>query len=260
METYLQLAREAARLAGDRILEALEGGRTEVRYKGPRDPVTVVDEACQEIIRQHLVGACPGFGFWGEEGGARSRGEEWCWIVDPIDGTRNFSRGYPMVAVSIALQRAGQVVLGVVHDPIRREVFSAVRGQGAFRNHQRLEVSPTSQLGEALLVTGFAAGLEIEHALFSRFERASQGVRRDGCASLNLCYVACGRLDACWHLGLSPWDVAAGALLVEEAGGMVTDCAGRPFTLEGRQLVASNVRLHRQLVEVTRDSISAESC
>ena len=166
------------------------------------------------------------------------------------NGTKNFSHGYPVCCVSIGLEIAGQVVLGVVYDPNRDELFTALKGQGAHLNGRRIAVSEVADLGEALIITGFARSSEAQFQLLAELERRSHGIRRDGSAALNLCYVAAGRLDAFWESGLAPWDMAGGGLVLLEAGGMLTDLGGRPFGLRNRQVLATNVRLHRQMVEV----------
>ena len=243
------LARELAQEAGEEIARWLGRG-VEVRYKGPANPVTEVDLRCQALIRERLLTAAPDHGFLGEEGDSHQLDADHLWIVDPLDGTKNFAQGYPVVAVSIALQHLGKMVVGVVHDAARRETFSAVRGEGAVLNGSPIRVSDRARLQESLLVTGFASEVPVQYDIFRALEERTLGVRRDGSAALDLCAVAAGRLDAFFQLGLSPWDVAAGALIVEEAGGMVTDYRGGPFRIEGRQLLASNVKLHRSILDV----------
>jgi myo-inositol-1(or 4)-monophosphatase len=252
MSQWLEQAVQAAQAGGELIREALQRGGTAVRYKGPANPVTEIDEASQALIRGRLLASNPEHAFLGEEGGGMPSHEaEWMWVVDPLDGTKNFAHGYPHVCVSIALQQSGQSVLGVIHDPMRLETFTSVRGQGAFLNHRPISVSRTDSLRHSLLVTGFAAGHEAEHQLFSSLEIASEGVRRDGSAALNLAYVAAGRLDGFFQLNLSPWDVAAGALLVQEAQGTVTDYFGGQWNCNCRQLLASNTHLHRAMLDHT---------
>lgn len=249
MEKWLEQAVFAARQAGRCIRAAWQSGGAEVHYKGRFNPVTEVDLQSQRLIRDYLIGLNPDHDFWGEEGPRLQRHSPYVWIVDPLDGTKNFAHGYPHFAVSIALEAEGQVHLGVVHDPVRDETFTAVRGRGAWLNERKIEVSPTESLERALLVTGFGAAAEVDYDIFLALEKPTEGVRRDGSAALNLSYVACGRLDGQFQLNLWPWDMAAGALLVEEAGGMVTDYAGGPYDLRGRELVASNVRLHKAMLE-----------
>ena len=246
---WVAQAREAAQEAGEEIARWIGRG-VEVHYKGPSNPVTEVDLRCQKMIRDRLLGANPEHGFLGEEGDSCGLERDYVWIVDPLDGTKNFAHGYPLVAVSIGLQCRGRMVVGVVHDATRRETFSALRGGGAFLNGAPIKVSEQAALEDALLVTGFGGGLEVEYDYFVALDKACQGVRRDGSAALDLCAVASGRLDGMFQINLSPWDVAAGSLLVEEAGGMLTDYQGRPFRVDGRQVVASNVKLHRAMLDV----------
>lgn len=246
---FLEEAVEAARRGGQVIRSAFVRGGVDVRYKGWANPVTETDEESQRVIREFLLGCHPDHGFLGEEGTPTSHQGDWRWIVDPLDGTKNFAHGYPHFCVSIALEHCAQVVLGVIYDPLREELFRASRGGGAFLNERSIQVSRCQDLGRALLATGFALKAEVEHAACRAVEIESEGVRRDGSAALGLAYVACGRLDGFFQLALSPWDVAAGMLLVEEAQGTLTDYRGGRAELQGRQLVASNSHLHRALVE-----------
>lgn len=253
VEVWLQQAVEAAREAGAVIREHL-GRPRQVRYKGPSDPVTEIDLRCQELVRARLVGANPSHGFLGEEG--IDEAGEFVWIVDPLDGTKNFAHGYPVCCVSIGLERAGRILLGVVYDPNRDELFTAIAGQGAQVNGRPIQVSEVAELAEALIITGFARASDAQFELLADLERRSHGIRRDGSAALNLCYVAAGRLDAFWESGLAPWDMAAGGLILQEAGGMLTDLGGKPFNLRDRQVLATNVRLHRQMVEAIAPRLS----
>ncbi len=254
VEVWLQQAVAAAREAGAVIRENL-GRPRDVRYKGPSDPVTEIDLRCQELVRSRLLGANPTHGFLGEEEGGDVPGDA-LWIVDPLDGTKNFSHGYPVCCVSIGLEVTGKVELGVVYDPNRDELFTSIRGQGALLNGRPIQVSEVADLADALIITGFARASEAQFDLLADLERRSHGIRRDGSAALNLCYVAAGRLDAFWECGLNPWDMAAGGLILEEAGGMLTDLGGKPFNLRDRQVLATNVRLHRQMVEVIGPRLS----
>ena len=255
MNEELEAALEAAREAGDVLRDGF-GLPPEVKYKGEVDLVTETDERAEQIIREALVGAYPSYGMLGEEGGETAGDEDVRWIVDPLDGTTNFAHGLPMFAVSIALEKAGEVVLGVVHDPMGRETFVAERGRGARLNDEGISVSDTSELVRALVVTGFPYERDEVPAavdLFGRFATRAQGMRRLGSAALDLCYVAAGRLDAYYERGIHAWDVAAAGLILEEAGGRVTDYRGRPFEMEGPEMVASNGPLHPALVELTRE-------
>ncbi len=249
LQRWTEQAVDAAHRAGRIIRAAWLRGGTDVQYKGRFNPVTEVDLESQSLIREILLTYNPDHDFLGEEGAPRESGSDFQWIVDPLDGTKNFAHSYPHFGVSIGLQYQGRVVVGVVHDPMRGETFSAWRGGGAQLDGTSITVSSTAQMERALLVTGFAQATPVDYDIFQSFDRVSEGVRRDGSAALNLCYLACGRLDGYFQRNLSPWDVAAGSLLVEEAGGMVTDYAGGRFQLDGRRLLASNVHLHREMVD-----------
>ncbi|MBX3168589.1 MAG: inositol monophosphatase [Candidatus Eremiobacteraeota bacterium] len=248
LQRWTEQAVEAAQRAGRIIRAAWLNGDTEVRYKGRFNPVTKVDLESQRLIREVLLTYNPTHDFLGEEGTPHESGSEFQWIVDPLDGTKNFAHGYPHFGVSIGLQYQERIVIGVVHDPVRGETFTACRGGGAFLAGRPIQVSSTDTLERALLVTGFGTATGRDYAIFQSFDEVSEGVRRDGSAALNLCYLACGRLDGYFQRNLWPWDVAAGVLLVEEAGGMVTDYGGGRFQLDGRQLLASNVHLHGDMV------------
>ena len=246
---------EAAEAAGE-ILRSGFGREQAVRYKGEVDLVTEVDERAEEKIGGILREAFPDYGILAEEGGATAGGGEYRWIVDPIDGTVNFAHGLPAFCVSIALERAGEIVLGVVHDPIAEEVFVAERGGGATLNGRSIRVSGTDELIRALVATGFPYDRDTMPAaldLFGRFAVLTQGVRRIGSAALDVCYVAAGRLDGYYERGVKPWDIAAGVLILEEAGGKATGFRGEGLDLEGLEIVASNTALHPSIVDVTRD-------
>jgi myo-inositol-1(or 4)-monophosphatase len=251
----LEVAVSAARRAGE-VLRSGFGGELAIRYKGEVDLVTEVDERAEQVIREALLGAYPTHGMLAEEGGGQVGEEDARWIVDPLDGTTNYAHGLPVFAVSIALERAGEVALGVVHDPMRDETFVAERGGGATLNGEPIRVSETEEPIRALVGTGLPYDREAMPGaleLFGRFAGLTRGMRRLGAAALDLCYVACGRLDCYYERGVWPWDVAAGSLLVTEAGGMVTDYRGDASDLEAREVVASNGRLHAAMVELTRE-------
>jgi myo-inositol-1(or 4)-monophosphatase len=208
------------------------------------------EQAATALIRARH----PGDDILAEEGGAERHGSERRWIIDPLDGTTNFAHGFPWFAVSIALEVSGEVVLGAVFNPHTHELFVAERGRGATLNGRSLHVSPTADIGKALLATGFAYDHKVSarnnYSQFERFQRAAQAVRRAGVASLDLACVAAGRFDGFWELQLKPWDVAAGVLLVEEAGGRVSDYAGAPMPLDRGQILASNGLLHARMQEI----------
>lgn len=253
MANELEVALSAARRAGE-VLRAGFGAEHAIRYKGEVDLVTEVDEEAERAIREELLGAFPAHGMLAEEGGAQTGEEDARWIVDPLDGTTNYAHGLPFFAVSLALERADAVVLGVVHDPMRDETFVAERGAGATMNDEPIRVSETEEPIRALIATGLPYDRErIPEALelFGRFAELSRGMRRLGAAALDLCYVACGRLDGYYERGIWPWDIAAGSLIVQEARGKVTDCRGDALDLCGREVVASNERLHPAMIEQT---------
>lgn len=252
MARELEVAVAAAEAAGE-VLHSGFGREQTVRYKGEVDLVTEVDERAEAVIGEVLREAFPAYGMLAEEGGRRQGEGDSRWIVDPLDGTTNYAHGLPIFAVSIALERAGEVVLGVVHDPMRGETYLAERGGGATLDGEPIRVSDTDEPIRALLVTGFPydrADMRAAVGLFGRLTELTQGVRRLGAAALDLCYVAAGRLDAYYEKGLHAWDVAAGSLIIKEAGGRITDYRGRELDLEGREVVASNGLLHPVLLEV----------
>ena len=257
MNGELEAALGAAKAAGEVLRDGF-GARRQVRYKGEVDLVTEMDERAEGIIKEALLGAYPSYGMLAEEGGTLHGEDDARWIVDPLDGTTNYAHGLPVFAVSIALEKAGEVVLGVVHDPIGEETYVAERGRGARLNGEPISVSDTDELIRALVVTGFPYDRDDVPAaldLFGRFSMLAQGMRRLGSAALDLCYVASGRLDAYYERGIHAWDVAAGSLILQEAGGRITDYRGDPFELETAELVASNGPLHPALVELTDEHV-----
>jgi myo-inositol-1(or 4)-monophosphatase len=248
-----EAARSAAREAGEVLREGF-GWQHSVRYKGEVDLVTEVDEEAERVISEILLGTFPAYGMLAEEGGALAGEEDARWIVDPLDGTTNYAHGLPIFAVSIALERAGEVVLGVVHDPMWEETYAAERGRGATLNGEPIRVSGTEEPIRALIATGFPYDrAEMPEALdlFGRFAALTRGMRRLGSTALDLCYVAAGKLDGYYERGIWAWDIAAGSLILEEAGGKVTDYRGGELDLEGREIVASNGALHPAMIELT---------
>jgi myo-inositol-1(or 4)-monophosphatase len=226
-------------------------------YKGGVDLVTEADMASEKLIVSRLRAAWPQHDIVGEEGTRDTHGGSFRWYVDPLDGTTNFAHNYPFFCVSLGVERDGELVAGVVYDPVRGETFAAALGHGATLNGHPIRVSDVAGLEDALLVTGFHYSIrerpEPTLTLFREFLMRAQGVRRDGSAALNLCYLACGRFDGFWEARLSAWDMAAGVLIVREAGGVVTDFAGGPFRLDGRQILTANPPLHAAMRSLIAD-------
>jgi len=256
---FVSKAAAIAREAGARLREFYAQG-VETEYKGDVDIVTVADRTVEKLIRTRLGEVFPDHGVYGEEGTRERMEGEFRWYVDPLDGTTNFAHGFPQFCVSMGLeQRAagikagedGTLVAAVIYDPLRDELFTAERGQGAYLNGKRARVSRTRELAEALLATGFPSRKRHTSPnihFYQEFTLRSHGVRRAGSAALDLAYVACGRMDAFWEFNLNPWDTAAGILLVEEAGGRVTDFAGGRFQLKSEEILATNGLIHDELV------------
>jgi myo-inositol-1(or 4)-monophosphatase len=261
---YIPKAAEIAREAGALLREYYAKG-VETEYKGDVDIVTAADRAAEKLIRTRLGEAFPEHGVYGEEGTRERMDGEFRWYVDPLDGTTNFAHGFPQFCVSLGLEQRtagmkdgedGALVAGVIYDPLRDELFTAELGQGALLNGKPARVSRNAELAEALLGTGFPS--RKRHAspnihFYQEFTLRSHGVRRAGSAALDLAYVACGRMDAFWEFNLNPWDTAAGILLVEEAGGRVTDFEGRPFQLKSDEILASNGLIHQELIGMFDD-------
>jgi myo-inositol-1(or 4)-monophosphatase len=255
-------AEAMAREAGAILLEGY--GRTHApELKGRIDLVTEYDRRSEALLLARIAERFPGHAVLAEESGAHAATGSGTprWIVDPLDGTTNYAHNYPFFGVSIAAEFEGAVVAGVVYDPVRDEMFAAARDRGATLDRRPIHVSEIARIEDALLVTGFPYDVR-EHPerilpLFHAFLMRAQGVRRDGSAALNLCYAACGRFDGFWEFHLSPWDMAAGTLILREAGGTVTDLAGGPFRLDGREILASNTRLHEPMRRMIAEARSA---
>jgi myo-inositol-1(or 4)-monophosphatase len=250
----LELAERLAREAG-RIQREHYEGEFEIHTKSAViDLVTDVDRACERLIVEAIQTERPRDAILAEEGGGTDHPDaEWRWVIDPLDGTTNYAHGYPRFCVSIGIEHRGAATVGVVYDPLLDELFSAVRGRGAMLNDRPLQVSAETRLDHAMLSTGFAYDVHrstddnLNH--FAAFAKTVQAIRRDGSAALNLCYVAAGRFDGFWELKLHPWDVAAGLLIVEEAGGRTSDFSGHQSCASGRETVASNTHLHETMLE-----------
>lgn len=244
-----------AKDAGALLREKLRQART-IDFKGTVDLVTDADRASEALISARLRAAYPEHGLFGEEGAraSASAGDSpYCWIFDPLDGTTNYAHGYPHFAVSIALECDGDAILGVVYDPMRDELFAADKGNGATVNGETIEVSENDALLRSLVFSGLSydrADLDEQLPMWGAFARAAQGMRRDGAAALNLSHLAAGRIDGYYERPLEPWDMAAGGLIVREAGGTLTAMNGGQFNPHDRQVVASNGRIHAEMLEL----------
>ena len=252
LQRYAAAASRAALSAGSLLAKHVGRPKTVTTKRSAIDLVTEIDRASERLIQTTLRRVEPSFGFLGEERGAWRPDADTRWIVDPLDGTNNFVHGLPIFGVSIGLEHRGTMVVGVIYDPMRRELFTAVKGGGALLNGKRIRVSPMRQLSRSLLATGFSSSFltrdEPYMSWFKALQRASHGVRRIGSTVYCLAAVAAGRLEGFYERDLWPWDIAAGMLLVEEAGGRITNVDGRPVALERGNLVASNRRIHRDLL------------
>ena len=256
---FLSTAVEIVLRAGDIQLARRESGFS-VSKKGEIDLVTEVDLECEHMCRAVLAERFPDHDVLAEEQGtgpSAPKGSRHRWVFDPLDGTTNYAHGLPIFCASLGLEIDGRVQVGAIYDPTRKELFTAERGHGAYLNGQALRVSSTPLLGDALLVTGFPYDVH-KHtgdlvAMFAAFLGRARAVRRLGSAALDLCYVAAGRFESFWEQHLKPWDVAAGGLIVEEAGGRVTGMDGSPFDPAAAHLVASNGHIHDQMLDVIRD-------
>ncbi|MCG5030457.1 inositol monophosphatase [Mesosutterella sp. OilRF-GAM-744-9] len=262
---YIETAIRAAREAGDIINQASRSIETiNVQTKAFHDYVTDVDRASERAIVDILTHYCPSHAVLSEECGLMGQtNSEFVWVVDPIDGTTNFIHGFPQYAVSIALRRGNDILEAVVYDPLKDEMFTAVRGEGARLNKRRIRVSGRIDLSSALIGTGFPfrEGDDFEGyaKVFTQVARRTSGIRRAGAASLDLCYVACGRLDAFWETGLKSWDVAAGSLIVLEARGLVTDLDGNDGYLDSGRIVAGTPKILGALMPILNGSAPVQA-
>ncbi|MBL8219112.1 MAG: inositol monophosphatase [Bryobacterales bacterium] len=248
--SFLDSAVEIARESGALLSHFFER-RVAFELKGDFDLVTEADRASERLVVERLRSWFPSHGIVAEEGGGHDGASEYRWYVDPLDGTTNFAHGYPVFNITLALEHAGQMICGVIYDPVRNEMFTAERGGGAYLNNRRISVSKTSTLADTLVATGFPSRkrhLNYNVHFYHQLAMGTHGVRRGGAAAIDLAYVACGRLDAFWEFTLNPWDMAAGLLLVEEAGGRTSDMRGDAVHLHAPHVVADNGHVHDELI------------
>ena len=246
---FLEVAIETALEAGGILLSEFDKP-VKISYKGEVDLVTQADRRSEQAIVARLRNYFPKHTIVAEEGGGQEADARYRWIVDPLDGTTNFAHGYPCFAVSIGFEEDGELLAGVIYQPVSKELFTTARGEGAYLNEKRIEVSKIDHLSTSLLATGFPSVKRTRSPnihYYRDFTLSSHGVRRDGSAALDLAAVACGRFDGFWEFGLHSWDTAAGALLVREAGGVVTDFSGKPYRPGDYETVASNGRIHEEM-------------
>ncbi len=252
MDSFLETASGIAREAGALLANYLER-HIGFELKGDFDLVTEADRASERLIVERLESHYPTHAIVAEEGGGQTGSSEYRWYVDPLDGTTNFAHGFPMFNATLALERAGELIAGVIFDPLRNELFTAERGSGACLNGRRIQVSKVSQIESSLVATGFPSRKRHQNVnvhFYYQLAMQSHGVRRAGAAALDLAYVACGRLDAFWEFKLKPWDVAAGILLIREAGGACSDMYGAPVDLRGPHILTDNGLLHQPILDL----------
>lgn len=248
---YMKVAIRAAYASGLLIKRSV-GKVSKISYKGKDNIVTDVDKASEKLIIRMLLDAFPCHSILSEEDDPIDSGSEYRWVIDPIDGTTNFAHAFPFFCVSIALEKLGDIILGVVYDPMRDEIFTAEKGKGALLNGKKIKVSQIDKLGGSLLATGFSYGVTRKDRNISHFRNLlakTQAIRRAGSAALDACYVACGRFEGFWEMNLQPWDTAAASLIVEEAGGVVTKFDGKPYSHYDKNILATNGRIHKQMVK-----------
>jgi myo-inositol-1(or 4)-monophosphatase len=246
---FLPFMQELAREAGALLLSYF--GKVAVEYKGEVDLITEADRSAEKLVVGRIRKQWPSHDLIGEEGSRVETGSDFRWYVDPLDGTTNFAHGYPVFCVSIALEHKGERIAGVLYDPCRDELFAAEKGSGARLNGKPIHVSKVQHLAESLVATGFPSHKRHKNPnihFYHQITLRSHGVRRAGSAALDLCCVACGRYDGFWEFNLNPWDTAAGVLLVEEAGGKVTNFTGGPFEISSREVLATNSLIHDEML------------
>jgi myo-inositol-1(or 4)-monophosphatase len=250
MSKLIEVAVEAAHSAGA-ILREYYGKEKRVEFKGEIDLVTEVDKKSEKTIVEILKGHFPDHSILAEEGSNSRESSDYKWIIDPLDGTTNYAHDYPFFAVSIGLEKAGEILAGVVYHPIWNELFVAEKGGGAFLNGRRIQVSRVENLRRSLITTGFPYDLNQippeAFAYFKNFINSAQAIRRDGSAALDMCFLAMGKMDGFWEMGLKPWDTAAGLIIVQEAGGRVTNFRSNSYSIYEKEILASNGLIHEQM-------------
>ena len=250
---YLEVAEETAREAAKVLLENL-GKVKEIEFKAKNSLVTEVDKLSEKIIISNIKKNFPTHDIFAEESGKDLSDSDYLWLIDPIDGTTNYAHAYPFFSISIALEVKGEVIAGLVYDPVKDEMFTAEKGKGAFLNGEPISVSKSDEINHSHLCTGFMHEVEwmveanIRH--FGNFIRRARAVRRDGSAALDLCYVACGRFDGFWELGLNPWDTAAAVLIVKESGGHLCKFNGDAYSIYDKEILATNSIIDEQMMEI----------
>ncbi len=259
MKDFKECGIEIAREAGIFLKNKLNSVHT-IDYKGEINLVTEVDKISEKMITSKINTLFPNHDILSEEFTHIERGSDFRWIIDPLDGTTNYAHGYPFFCVSIALEKLGTMIVGIIYDPILDEMFVAEKGKGAFLNDREIHVSNTHGIIKSLLATGFPYDIREDRQnnlnYFNEMILKAQAIRRAGSAALDLAYVAAGRFDGFWELKLNPWDTAAGWLLVKEAGGIVTDMSGSDYYLESSFIVASNGRIHQEMIDVLKGASS----
>lgn len=257
LEEFVLLAVDLAESAGEMLRQRLDLSH-DIQFKGAINLVTEADRLSEEMIVERIRRTFPDHDIQTEESPMIDTGSSFRWIIDPLDGTTNFAHGYPVFCVSIALEKAGEVILGVIRNPMLQETFVVKKGGGAWLNGRKISVSQTSDISRSLLATGFPYDIreskEDNIGYFTVMAKSAQAVRRAGSAALDLAYVAMGRFDGFWELKLAPWDMAAGCLMVKEAGGCVTDLNGGPFTLTSPHVLASNGQIHAVMQDILRQA------
>lgn len=257
---YLRDAVKIAHEAG-RLLAEFHRMHVGFELKGDFDLVTEADRASERLVVDRIQAHYPDHSIVAEEGGGRETGSEFRWFVDPLDGTTNFAHGYPAFNVTLALARGDEMIAGVVYDPLRDEMFAAEKGSGAYLNENKIHVSPAARLADSLVSTGFPSGKRSQNVnihFYHQLAMSTHGVRRGGSAALDLSYVACGRLDGFWEFGLKPWDLAAGTLLVTEAGGVCSDMRGAPHCLKSAHLLVDNGKIHGEILDLFREIFAGQ--